>query len=288
MNPSDLSLPVSTDRRDFVRSAVGAGFAAAVLPALAQTAIHTSPDGLVAGELSVASGADAIPAYRARPAAGSHWPLVLVVSEIFGVHEHIADLCRRLARAGYYAVAPELFVRQGDAKAEQAIPELIRNVVAKKSDAETLADLDATVAAAIKDGADGTRLAITGFCWGGRVVWMYAAHSPQLKAGAAWYGKLVNGFNPALQPSNPVDVAAKLHAPVLGLYGAKDDSIPLDGIERMKGELARGTPAARKSEFVVYPNSGHAFNADYRPSYVAADARDGWARMLAWFKANGV
>ncbi|WP_028310273.1 dienelactone hydrolase family protein [Derxia gummosa] len=280
--------PASPDRRDFMRGAVGVGFAAAVLPTLAQTAIHTPPDGLVAGELRVNAGADTIPAYRARPAAGAGWPVVLVVSEIFGVHEHIADLCRRLARAGYYAIAPELFVRQGDAKAEQAIPDLIRNVVAKKSDAETLADLDATVATAAADGGDTGRLAITGFCWGGRVVWMYAAHSKRLKAGVAWYGKLVAGFNPALQPRNPVDVAARLNAPVLGLYGGKDDSIPLDGIERMKAELAKGTPASRGSSFVVYPQAGHAFNADYRPSYVADAAQDGWKRMLDWFKANGV
>jgi len=285
--PADATAS-NPDRRDFVRAAVGVGFAAAVLPTLAQTAIHTGVDGIVAGELEVPTGADSIPAYRAYPKSGAKRPVVLVVSEVFGVHEHIADLCRRLAQAGYYAIAPELFVRQGDAKAEQAIPDLIKNIVAKKSDAETLSDLDATVAAAAKDGGDTKRLAITGFCWGGRVVWMYAAHNPQLKAGAAWYGKLVSGFNPALQPTHPIDIATKLHAPVLGLYGGKDDSIPLDGIERMKAELAKGGAAARASRFVVYPDAGHAFNADYRPSYVEAAAKDGWMRMLDWFQKHGV
>jgi carboxymethylenebutenolidase len=213
--------------------------------------------------------------------------MVLVVSEIFGVHEHIADVARRLAQQGYLAIAPEPFARQGDARGHADVPTLIREVVSKKPDAETMEDLDACVAWAASNGGDTSRLGITGFCWGGRVTWLYAAHNARVRAGVAWYGRLV-GESSALAPRQPIDVAASLHAPVLGLYGEKDGGIPLDSIDKMKSALAAGNAAARKSEFVVYPDAPHAFHADYRPSYRKEAAEDGWKRCLAWFKTHGV
>jgi carboxymethylenebutenolidase len=214
-------------------------------------------------------------------------PVVLVVSEIFGVHEHIADVARRLAKQGYMAVAPELFVRQGDVKNIADTSRLMSEVVSKVPDEQVLGDLDAAVAWAKAQGGDTTRLGITGFCWGGRIVWLYSAHSPLLQAGVAWYGRLM-GPTSTLQPRHPIDVAGQLHAPVLGLYGAKDQGIPLDSVDRMKAALAQGNAAARASQFVIYPDAGHAFNADYRPSYHKESATDAWQRCLAWFKANRV
>jgi carboxymethylenebutenolidase len=275
------------DRRHFIRASVGIGFAAAVAPIAAQTQIKTDTEGLIAGAVQIATGKDSIPGYRAKPAQVNKPAVVLVVSEIFGVHEHIADLCRRLAKAGYYAIAPELFVRQGDVAHQASIKEVI-DVVARAPDAQVLGDLDACVAHAAADGGDVERLAITGFCWGGRIVWMYAAHSKSLKAGAAWYGRLTSGFNPALQPTNPIDVAARLQAPVLGFYGGQDDGIPQDSIERMRAALAQGGGPSRASRIIVYPDAPHAFNADYRPSYRPEAAHDAWRRMLAWFAEQGV
>jgi len=214
-------------------------------------------------------------------------PVVLVVSEIFGVHEHIADVARRFAKAGYFAIAPELFVRQGDAGSYGEIAKLIAEVVNKVPDAQVMADLDACVAWAKGQGADTGRTAVTGFCWGGRITWLYSAHNPAVKAGVAWYGRLV-GAPSALTPAHPVDLAGKLNGPVLGLYGGQDTGIPLDTVEKMKAALAAGSPAAKKSEFVVYPDAPHAFHADYRPSYRKDAADDGWKRCLAWFKAQGV
>ncbi|HXA46196.1 MAG TPA: dienelactone hydrolase family protein, partial [Burkholderiaceae bacterium] len=211
-------------------------------------------------------------------------PVVLVVSEIFGVHEHIADIARRFAKQGYLALAPELFVRQGDPASFGTVAELIKEVIAKVPDAQVMGDLDACVAWAKANGGNVDKLGITGFCWGGRITWMYSAHNPAVKAGVAWYGKLV-GAKTELTPNYPVDIAANLKTSVLGLYGGKDDGIPETSIEQMKTALALGSS---KSEFVVYPNSGHAFNADYRPSYVEADAKDGWKRCLTWFKEHGV
>jgi carboxymethylenebutenolidase len=283
------SLAPSRDfsRRDFVRTSVGSGFAAAVLPVVAQTTIKTDTSGLVVGEVTIPVGDFKMPAYRAAPAGKANAPVVLVVSEIFGVHEHVADVARRFAKAGYFAVAPELFVRQGDAGSYGEISKLIAEVVSKVPDAQVMGDLDATTAWAKAQGADTGRLAITGFCWGGRITWLYSAHSPSVKAGVAWYGRLV-GANNALTPANPVDLTAKLNGPVLGLYGAADTGIPLDTVDKMKAALAAGSAAARKSEFVVYPEAPHAFHADYRPSYRKEAAEDGWKRCLAWFKANGV
>ena len=283
------SLTPSRDfsRRDFVRSSVGSGFAAAMLPVMAQTEVKTDTVGLIAGEVTIPVGDFKMPAYRAAPADRANAPLVLVISEIFGVHEYIADVVRRFAKAGYYAVAPELFVRQGDPMNYGEIAKLMAEVTNQVPDAQVMGDLDATVAWAKAQGAGVDRSAITGFCWGGRITWLYAAHNPTLKAGAAWYGRLV-GEPSALTPVHPVDLAAKLAAPVLGLYGGQDDGIPLDTIDKMKAALAAGSAMAKKSAFVVYPDAPHAFHADYRPSFRQAAAEDGWTRCLAWFKSQGM
>jgi carboxymethylenebutenolidase len=273
-------------RRDFVRTSVGSGFAAAVLPVTAQT-IKTDTHGLVAGEVTIPVGDFKMPAYRAAPQGKANAPVILVVSEIFGVHEHIADVARRFAKAGYFAVAPELFVRQGDAGSYGEISKLIAEVVSQVPDAQVMGDLDAATAWAKGQGADTNKLGVTGFCWGGRITWLFDAHNPGVKAGVAWYGRLVGNTN-QLTPANPVDLTGKLNGPVLGLYGGADQGIPQDTVEKMKTALASGSAAAKKSEFVVYPDAPHAFNADYRPSYRREAAEDGWKRCLAWFKGNGV
>ena len=285
----DTLVPAQCDfnRRTFVRTAVGTGFAAAVLPVMAQTVVKTDSAGLVAGEVTINVGGFKMPAYRAAPAGRTGLPVVLVTSEIFGVHEYIADVARRFAKAGYFAIAPELFVRQGDAGSYGEIGKLVAEVINKVPDAQVMGDLDATLAWAKAEGADTSRSGITGFCWGGRITWLYAAHNPQIKAGVAWYGRLVGAPNP-LMPKHPVDVAGTLNGPVLGLYGGQDGGIPLATVETMKAALANGSAAAKKSEFVVYPDAPHAFHADYRPSYRKDAADDGWKRCLAWFKAHGV
>ncbi len=273
-------------RREFVHGAVGTGFAAAVLPVAAQTVVRTDSAGLVAGEVTIAMGDFKLPAYRAAPAGRTGAPVVLVVSEIFGVHEHIADVARRFARLGYFAVAPELFVRQGDAGAYGEIGKLMSEVIAKVPDAQVMGDLDAAAAWAGAQGADASRLALTGFCWGGRITWLYSAHNPALKAAVAWYGRLV-GAPSALTPVHPIDVVGRINAPVLGLYGGQDSGIPQESIERMKKALAGGSAAGQASQFVVYPQAGHAFHADYRPSYRKDAAEDGWQRCTAWLRAHG-
>jgi len=285
--PAQGVLDSEITRRSFVRTSVGTGFAAAVLPVMAQTVIKTDSQGLVAGEVTIPVGDFRMPAYRAAPANRPNAPVVLVVSEIFGVHEYIADVARRFAKAGYCAIAPEMFVRQGDAGSYGEVAKLIAEVISKVPDAQAMADLDATLAWAKAQGFDTGKTAVTGFCWGGRITWLYAAHNPGVKAGVAWYGRLVGAATP-LNPAHPVDVAGKLAGPVLGLYGEKDTGIPLDTVEKMKAALAGGSAAARKSEFVIYPDAPHAFHADYRPSYRKEAADDGWKRCLAWFKAQGV
>lgn len=276
--------PDGTDRRGFLKTAIGTGFAAAAMPIMAESVIKTDTVGLTAGEVILTVDGQKVPVYRAQPEGKTNLPVVLVISEIFGVHEHIADVARRFAKLGYLALAPELFVRQGDPSQYGTVAELMKQVVSKVPDAQVMTDLDACVAYAKANGGNVDKLAITGFCWGGRITWMYAAYNPNVKAGAAWYGRLV-GDKTALTPSHPVDIAPTLKGAVLGLYGGKDDGIPLSTIEQMKAALATGSS---KSEFIVYPNSGHAFHADYRPSYVAADARDGFSRTLAWFRSKGV
>jgi len=275
----------SFTRRDFVMTMLASGFALAVRPIAAQSVITTDTQGLTAGEVKIPVADGSIPAYRAMPAKGGKFPTVVVVQEIFGVHEHIKDVCRRLAKQGYLAVAPELYARQGDVSTMSDIKEILTKVVSKVSDRQVLSDIDATLAWATKsDQGDAGRLGITGFCWGGRIVWLYAAHSPDLKAGVAWYGRLMSEQNERT-PRHPLDVAGELKAPVLGLYGGADPGIPLETVERMR-EAIRA--AGGKSEIVVYPDAPHAFHADYRPTYRKEAAEDGWRRMLAWFKEHGV
>ena len=254
---------------------------------MAQTAIKTSAEGLVSGEVTIDVNGFRMPAYRSAPAGKTGLPVVLVVSEIFGVHEYIADVTRRLARQGYLAIAPELFVRQGDPSEYGEIARIQSEIIAKVPDAQVMSDLDACVAWAGAHGGDLKRVAITGFCWGGRVAWLYAAHQPRLKAAVAWYGRLVGAAN-ALTPQQPLDLVSQYKAPVLGLYGGADTGIPLDSVDRMHTALAQGSPAARASEFVVYPDTPHAFHADYRPSYRQGPAEDGWKRLLAWLRRHGV
>jgi len=274
-------------RRTALKAALGAGYAASVSPVMAQTAIQTSAEGLTVGEVTIDVNGFAMPAYRAAPAGKTHLPVVLVLSEIFGVHEYIADTARRFAKAGYLAIAPELFVRQGDAQGYSEMAKLIAEVISKVPDAQVLADLDATVAWAGANGGDLKKVGITGFCWGGRQTWLYAAHSKHIKAGVAWYGRLTGQTN-ALSPKHPLHVAAQLNGPVLGLYGADDTGIPVNTVAAMQEALASGSPAAKASTFVLYPDAPHAFHADYRPSYRKGPAEDGWRRALAWFKAHGV
>jgi carboxymethylenebutenolidase len=275
-------------RRGFIVTTLAAGFALAVQPIVAQTLITTDTNGLVAGEVKIAVKDGEIPAYRAMPEKGKNFPVVLVVQEIFGVHEHIKDLARRFAKRGYMAIAPELYARQGDVSKMTDVRELISKVVAKVPDAQVMSDLDATIAYADKSGfGNQKKVAITGFCWGGRIVWLYAAHNPQIKAGAAWYGRLVADKNmppSELQPTYPIDIAATLKVPVLGLYGGKDEGIPLTTVEQMRAKLKEGKSG---SEIIVYENAPHGFNADYRPSYRKDAAEDAWKRMLDWFKKHG-
>jgi carboxymethylenebutenolidase len=271
-------------RRDFVVSSLAAGFALAVQPSAVADVVHTSDTGLIAGEVKIPVGDGDMPAYRAMPQGKGPFPTVLVVQEIFGVHEHIRDVCRRFARAGYFAVAPELYARQGDVSKLASIDDIFKQVVSKVPDAQVLSDLDAAVAWAKQTGnADTTRLGVTGFCWGGRITWLYAAHNPHLKAAVAWYGRLV-GQASDMTPKHPVDIAKDLYAPVLGLYGGADQGIGLDTVEQMRAALKA---AGKASEIVVYPGAQHGFHADYRPSYNKDAATDGWQRLLAWFKTHG-
>ncbi|MFN4016789.1 MAG: dienelactone hydrolase family protein [Reyranella sp.] len=270
-------------------AALGASFALSVQPVQAQTMIVTPADGLTAGVVKVKTrDGKEMDAYRAMPATGQGFGTILVVQEIFGVHAHIADLCRRFAKLGYYAIAPELYFRQGDPKSMSDVQALLREIVSKVPDEQVMGDLDATVAFAKGEGkADTAKLGITGFCWGGRIVWLYAAHSAGLKAGVAWYGRVVGDSTPNT-PKHPVDIAKDLKAPVLGLYGGADTGIPNETVDRMRAALKAGSPAAQKSQIDTYPDTPHAFNADYRPSYRKEQAEDAWKKALAWFKANGV
>ncbi len=283
-NPFDVPrAPSKFSRREFVVVSLAAGFALAVMPVSAQT-ITTDSNGLVAGEVKIPVQGGEIPAYRAMPDRGGPFPTILVVHEVFGVHEHIKDICRRLAKAGYFAVSPYLYAREGDVASKTSIGEVMQ-IVRKVPENQVASDLDATVAWAKGTGkADTSRLGITGFCWGGRQVWLYAGHNPNLKAAVAWYGPLQVPKS-ADTPINPDDEVAKMNAPVLGLYGGADPSITAEQIEAMRAAIKA---ADKSSEIIVYPDAPHGFNADYRSSYRPKDAKDGWARMLAWFKKNGV
>jgi carboxymethylenebutenolidase len=286
MHEDLLSLLPKTqfNRREFVVTTLAAGFAMAVQPVAADT-ITTDTKGIEAGEVKIPVKDEEMPAYRAMPNTGGPFPVVLVVQEIFGVHEHIKDICRRFAKLGYLAIAPELYARQGDVSKIKEISEIISKVVSKVPDKQVMSDLDATVAWAKKTGkGDTSKLAITGFCWGGRIVWLYAAHNKNLKAGVAWYGRLV-GKPDELHPKNPIDLVKSLHAPVLGLYGEADTGISPKTVEQMRQALK---DADKPSEIILYPDTPHGFNADYRESYRKDKAEDGWKRLLEWFKKNGV
>ena len=282
ISPPAPTKPV--DRRNFIKGSLAAGFAAAVLPVTAQT-IYTDSIDLTVGEVKVPTKDGSIPAYFAMPATGKNLGVVLVVHEIFGVHEHIKDICRRLAKAGYYAIAPDLFIRQGDVSVITNIQDIQKNVTSKVPDAQVMSDLDACVAYAANNKAvNAKKLAITGFCWGGRITWLYAAHNQKVKAAAAWYGRL-EGVVSELTPKHPIDVVSKINAPVLGLYGAADTGIPTESVGRMQQALQS---AHKKSKIVLYPDTPHAFNADYRPSYRESAAKDAWTKLMAIFDENKI
>ncbi len=286
MNEEILSLTGKRDfnRREFVVTTLATGFALAVQPVSAET-IVTDTKGIEAGEVKIATNDGEVPAYRAMPDKGGPFPVILVVQEIFGVHEHIKDLCRRLAKIGYLAIAPELYARQGDVSKLTDIKEIIGKVVSKVPDKQVMSDLDATVAWAKKSGkGDTAKLGITGFCWGGRIVWLYSAHNKELKAGVAWYGRLITDKD-ELHPKNPIDLVESLQAPVLGLYGGADMGIPKESVEKMQTALK---DAKKEGEIILYPDTPHGFNADYRPTYRKEAAEDGWKRMLKWFEKYGV
>ncbi|MBM3950273.1 MAG: dienelactone hydrolase family protein [Rhodospirillales bacterium] len=288
MHQDVLSLMPKADisRRSFVTGATAiAGFAIAAGPVNAQTVVTTDTGGLIAGMGQVPVAGGMMPAYYAMPANGGPFPTVLVVQEIFGVHEHIKDVCRRLGKLGYMAVAPELYFRQGDPSKLPDVPTIFKEIVSKVADAQVMADLDSTAAWAIaQKSANPDKFAVTGFCWGGRITWLYSAHSPRVKAGVAWYGRLVGDKN-AMTPRQPVDIAAELKAPVLGLYGAADQGIPVATVDQMKAALKAAKVA---TDWVVYPDAPHAFHADYRPTYREGPAKDGWKKMQEWFKKHGV
>jgi carboxymethylenebutenolidase len=286
MHADAISLLPKSDftRRGFVVTTLASGFALSVRPVSAET-ITTDAKGLEAGEVKIPTSDGEMPAYRAMPASGGPFPTILVVQEIFGVHEHIKDICRRLAKLGYLAVAPELYARQGDVSNMTNIQDIISKVVSKVPDSQVLSDLDATAAWAKKSGkANTAKLGVTGFCWGGRIVWLYSAHNPDIKAGVAWYGRLV-GQPDDLHPKNPIDLVSSLKAPVLGLYGGADTGIPVESVEQMKKALK---DANKPSEIVLYSDTPHGFYADYRPTYRKKEADDGWKRLQEWFKGHGV
>ena len=278
------------DRREFfVTSILAAGtFAAAVQPIAAQTKITTDAVGLIHGEVKIPVADGQIPAYRAMPAKkGGKFPVVLVIHEIFGVHEWIQDICRRFAKLGFMAIAPALYARVGEVKDLADPPTINRQVFSKIPDTEAMSDLDASVAWAAKNGGNINKLSITGFCWGGRTVWLYAAHNPKLKAGAAWYGRVAptpNSPVSAVQPQTPIDLAAAMKPPVIGFYGGKDGGIPVEGVKRMEEELKKGKSGSR---IVIYPDAGHGFHADYRQSFHKESSEDAWKKLLEWFKTHG-
>ncbi|TCR62173.1 dienelactone hydrolase family protein [Bosea sp. BK604] len=271
-------------RRGFVMTGLISGFTLATTVVHGQ-AITTDSTGLVAGDVQIPTADGQMPAYRAMPAGNGPFPIVLVIEEIFGVHEYIKDTCRRLAKLGYCAVAPEVYARQGDLTKMTDVQQIVSQVISKKPDAELLSDLDATAKwAAASSKGDANRLGVTGFCRGGRAVWLYAAHNPAVKASVAWYGPL-GGNRTEIQPKTAADVAADIKAPVLGLYGGADTGIPVADVEKQR-DTAKA--AGKTVEIVIYPDTPHAFHADYRPSYRKQPAEDGWAKMLAWFKTYGV
>jgi carboxymethylenebutenolidase len=271
-------------RRQFVGASIGVGFALAVRPVSAW-ALLTSSEGLTAGSVMIPTHEGQMPAYRAMPQGKGPFPVILVIHEVFGVHEYIQDVCRRFAKLGYLAIAPSLYFRHGDATQVKDIKKLVSDIVSKVEQPKVMSDLDATAEWATTSGhGDASRMAATGFCWGGRMTWLYSAHNPKLKAGVAWYGPLV-GSPSSTQKPNPIDIASDLKVPVLGLYGGKDDHISAADIDKMREALKAGKTG---SEITVYPEAQHGFHADYRPSYDEKAAKDGWEKLLAWLSKNGV
>jgi carboxymethylenebutenolidase len=289
MDGTDNEIGKGVSRRAVVIGSlgVGAGVALAIQPVAAQTPIITPADGMDAGDVTIKTSTGDMPGYRAYPKTGSNFATVLVVAEVFGLNDYIKDICRRLAKAGYYAIAPQIFFRIGDPSKAADLQTALSTIIMKKPDAEAMSDYDACVAFAKAEGkADTAKLGITGFCFGGRYVWLYTAHNPNLKAAVSWYGSLMTPPTNDVRPKNAIDVVTELKAPVLGLYGGKDTGITQEHVEAMRKAIAA---AGKKAEIVVYPDVGHAFNSDFRPSaYNKEAAEDGWKRMLAFFKANGV
>ena len=291
---ASLLNPSTTNRREFLKMgatvATSLGYVAAAEPVMAQ-AIKTDFEGIQAGEVTFMSKDFQMSAYVSRPkkVPKAGLPVIIVISEIFGVHEYIADVTRRFAKLGYLAIAPELFARAGDPSSLGTLAEIMKEIVAKTPDAQVMDDLNATLAWVGKNGGDLKRVGITGFCWGGRITWLASAQIPQIKAGVAWYGRLV-GEKTANSPLHPIDLAAQMKAPVLGLYGGSDAGISVESINQMKAALAaaKDNQAAQAASFEIYPDAPHAFHADYRPSYREVPAKDGWARCAAWFKKQGV
>jgi carboxymethylenebutenolidase len=285
------STEAGASRRTALKAALGVGYAATAMPIMAQTAIKTSSDGLRTGETTYEVNGFKVPAFFAAPAGKTNLPVILVIQEIFGVHEYIADTARRFAKAGYLAIAPELFARQGDPSNYNEVAKLIAEIVSKVPDAQVMADLDGAVKWAGANGGNTKKVGITGFCWGGRITWLYSQQSKNVKAGVAWYGRLV-GASTAVTPKHPVELAGSISAPVLGLNGGQDTGIPLTTVNEMKDALAaaadKGNKAAKASQFVVYPQAPHAFHADYRATYRKEAAEDGFKRALEWFKTHGV
>lgn len=282
----DFASPIT--RRAFAATGLVAGFTLATGP-LNAAAIVTDSKGLDAGEISIRVSDGTIPGYRAKPIGKANLPAVLVVQEVFGVHEHIRDICRRLAHQGYYAIAPSLYARQGDpGKYDlEHVKELFTDIVSKVPDDQVMSDLDAAAAFASADGADMSRLGIVGFCWGGRIVWLYAAHNQQVKAGVSFYGAL-RGPSPVspLRPKYPLDLVADINAPVLAFYGGQDKGIKAADIEEMKAAMHHA--GKNDCKFELFPDAQHGFFADYRPSYNEKDAKQAWREWLAWMQAHGV
>ncbi|GGP24101.1 dienelactone hydrolase family protein [Silvimonas iriomotensis] len=276
--------PANAPRRAFLGATLATGFALAVRPVAAST-ITTDTEGLTAGAITIAVDGGDMPAYRARPATGKGpLPVVIVVQEVFGVHEHIQDVCRRLAKLGYLAIAPELYFRQGDPRKYPEVADLLKNIVSQVPDEQVMSDLDITVNYAVANGGDPSRLALTGFCWGGRIAWLYAAHNPRMKAIAVWYGQVLQPST-ANAPKSPLDLVAQMKVPVIAFYGGKDQGITQENVGKMRAAM---DAAGKPFELHVYPEAGHGFNADYRPSYNPQAATDAWQRMLGWFHKYGV
>jgi carboxymethylenebutenolidase len=269
--------------RRFMMTGLMTGLTLAATRVEAQV-IHTDSVGLEAGETRIPVPDGQLPAYYARPQGDGPFPTVLVIEEIFGVHDYIKDTCRRLGHLGYLAVAPELYARLGDLSKMSDIGQIIRDVISKAPDATLMSDLDATATWAAANHGDANRLGVTGFCRGGRDTWLYAAHNPRLKAAVAWYGPVM-GPTSEIQPKNAMDVAAELKCPLLGLYGGQDQGVKVADVQ---AAAAKARAAGKTVEIVVFPDAPHGFHADYRPSYRPADAAEGWKRMQDWFRQHGV